>query len=390
MRRFRPRLPSLLARDRKRQAMVAALALLVVGAAVGAGVLAQGGSSDSSPGFSSGASTPVSTATAAPAPTQSPTAPPTETTLLDGVRVYPDELQELEARLPLAVMLDNLATGARPQVNLDKADLVFEAVAEGGITRFLAVYWRNDPGIIEPVRSARVYYLDWAAELDAIFIHWGFARSNGPADVPSAISGLGLRHLDALYLGHPLFERDPHRAGPHNGIANSGALWERAESNGWSGPPAIEPWTFKEDDPARDKAANVLMADSVNIGFGGPFFSNYAVHWKYQRSTNSYLRTMGGVPHRDGASGERIRAKNVAVMVTGVRSAGDGTSHLLYRTTGSGAAVVFQDGVAIEGSWEKPSATERTRFYDAAGNEIAFNRGQTWIEVLAVGDLLDY
>ena len=95
---------------------------------------------------------------------------------------------------------------------------------------------------------------------------------------------------------------------------------------------------------------------------------------------------MGNVPHEDSASGERIRAKNVAVMVTDVCSAGDGTSHLLYRTTGEGRAVVFQHGVAIEGSWEKPSAAERTRFYDAPGNEIAFNRGQTWIEVLALGD----
>ena len=114
------------------------------------------------------------------------------------------------------------------------------------------------------------------------------------------------------------------------------------------------------------------------------------MRWTYDVRTNSYLRTMGGVPHIDGASRLRIRAKNVAVMVTDVRSAGDGTAHLLYRTTGRGLAVVFQDGVAIEGSWEKPSAGERTRFYDAAGNEIAFNRGQTWIKVLAGGNPLNY
>ena len=112
--------------------------------------------------------------------------------------------------------------------------------------------------------------------------------------------------------------------------------------------------------------------------------------WTYDSRTHSYLRAVGGVPHTDGASGERIRANNVAVMVTDVWSAGDGTTHLLYRTTGEGQAIVFQDGVAIEGSWRKPSANERTRFYDAAGNEIAFNRGQTWIEVLAVGDPLSY
>ncbi len=366
--------------------MAAALAVLVV-AAVGGVILTTGGSPDSSQAIS-GAATPPSPAVA-PAPAPRPTAPPTEPTLIDGVLVYPDQLQELQTRLPLAVMVDNLAIGARPQVNLDQADIVFEAVAEGGITRFLAVYWRGDPGAIEPVRSARVYYLDWAAELDAIYVHWGGARSNGPADVPSAISRLGLREMDAFYLGHPFFERDPNRAAPHNGIVNSSALWERAAASGWSGPPAIESWAFKEDDPTRADA-DAAVSDTVDLGFGGPFSSDYSVRWTYNSRTNSYLRTMGGEPHKDGASGERIRAQNVAVMVTDVWSAGDGTAHLLYRTTGEGQAVVFQDGVAIEGSWRKPAANERTRFYDAAGEEIAFNRGQTWIEVLAAGDPLSY
>ncbi len=390
MRRFRPRLPSFLAGNRRRQAITAASALLVVGALVGAIILTVGSLSGSSQAVSGDASAPAPTRTAAPAPTPSPTTPPTEPTLIDGVLVHPDQLQEIQARLPLAVMVDNLAIGARPQINLTKADLVFEAVAEGGITRFLAVYWRNDPGVIEPVRSARAYYLDWAAELDAIYVHWGGASSNGPADVPSTISRLGLRHMDAFFLGRPFFERDPDRAAPHNGIVHSEALWERAAASDWSGPPAIESWTFKEDVPARGGGPGAVTAATVDLGFGGPFSSDYSVRWTYNRPTNTYLRTMGGEPHKDGASGERIGAKNVAVIVTDVWSAGDGTAHLLYRTTGEGRAFVFQDGVAIEGSWKKPSAAERTRFFDAAGNEIAFNRGQTWIEVLAAGDPLSY
>lgn len=383
--KYKLRLPSFLARNRRRQVIVGGLALLLGLAAVAAVILTTGGSSDSSRAVL-GASTPATKATAA----GTPTPPPTEPTLIDGVRVYPEQLRELEARLPLAVMLDNLAMGARPQVNLDKAELVFEAVAEGGITRFLAVYWRNDPGVIESVRSARVYYLDWAAELDAIFVHWGFARSDGAADVPSAISRLALRNLDGFFYGPPLFERDPKRSSPHDGIANSGALWDQAAQADWSGPPSLDPWTFKEDDPARTDVRNALTADTVDLGFGGPFFSEYAVRWTYDPQTNSYRRTMGDAPHKDGASGQRIRAKNVAVMLTDVWSAGDGTAHLVYRTTGEGQAVVFQDGVAIEGTWEKPSAAERTRFYDADGNEIAFNRGQTWIEVLALSDPLSY
>lgn len=286
-------------------------------------------------------------------------------------------------------MIDNLVS-ARPQVGLDKADLVFEAVAEGGITRFLAVYWRNEPGRVLPVRSARVYYLDWAAGLDAIYVHWGTARSSGPADVPSAISRLGLRRFDGFSTGRPYFDRDPDRPAPHDGIADTDALWELAAASGWSGPPAIETWQFKEDEPQRAQQEGATPAPAIDLGFGGLFVSDYAVRWQYDPDTNGYLRSQGGVPHTDGGSGDQIQARNVAVMVTSVRSAGDGTSHLLYDSTGSGEAVVFQDGVAIAGTWSKPDAHSRTRFFDPHGNEIAFNRGQTWIEVLSFRDPLTY
>jgi hypothetical protein len=287
-------------------------------------------------------------------------------------------------------MFDNFVD-ARPQVGLEDADLVYEAVAEGGITRFLGVFYSLDPGSVEAVRSARAYYLDWAAELDAVYIHWGFAKSSDPAaDVPSTLERLGLRHFDGFFSGFPYFERDPSRAAPHNGIANTTALWERAAGEGWTGPPDIGLWTFKEDEPRRQRAEGALRTLSIDLGFGGPFFSQYAVTWEYDDATNGYKRSQGRAPHLDGRSGNQLEARNVAVMITSVYSADDDTSHLLYTTTGSGQAVVFQDGIAILGTWSRPDVFSRTRFYDEAGNEIVFNRGQTWIEVLSPGDPLVY
>ncbi|MEE8346029.1 MAG: DUF3048 domain-containing protein [Dehalococcoidia bacterium] len=384
-------IPSLLpwlAGNRRRQVTAAAVAAFVAVAVIG-GVLAAAGV------FSGGSSDQEDRAANTPTPLSSPTPVPTpvvlatEPTLIDGVLVSPDELAEIQERLPLAVMIDNLVT-ARPQVGLEKADLVFEAVAEGGITRFLAVYWRNKPGLILPVRSARVYYMDWAAGLDASYVHWGAARSSGPADVPTAFSRLGLRDIDAFALGTPYFTRDPSRRSPHNGIADTDALWELAAGRDWTGPPAIESWQFKEDEPQRPKLAGAAAAPTVDLGFGGPFKSSYAVNWEYDPDTNGYLRSQGGEPHEDRDSGNQIQARNVAVLVTSLRLAGDGTSHLLYETTGSGDAVVFQDGVAVPGTWSKPDAHSRIRFFDAAGNEIAFNRGQTWIEVLSPSDPLTF
>jgi hypothetical protein len=285
-------------------------------------------------------------------------------------------------------MFDNFVD-ARPQVGLENADLVFEVVAEGGITRFLGVFWRGEPGRIVPVRSARVYYLDWAAELDAIYVHWGWAKSRGAADVPSAVARLELRHFDGFFLAEPYFFRAPDRVGPHNGIADTEALWKLAAERGWTGPPQTEGWRFKTDQPERAQAAGAA-APTIDLGFGGPLASAYSVRWQYDAKSNGYLRSQGGAPHKDGGSGRRLQAKNVAVMVTNARSAGDGTAHLLYDTVGGGNAVVFQDGVAVPGTWSKPDTFSRTRFFDAAGDEIAFNRGQTWVEVLSVGDPLGY
>ncbi len=378
-------LPPWLAHSRRRQAIAGGAAAFLT-LVITIGVLAAAGV------FSGGSSLVLdgATSTPTPIPTPSPTPPPTEPTLLNGRLVYPDQLPAIEGRLPLAVMFDNFVD-ARPQIGLEKADLVFEAVAEGGITRFLGVFWSDEPGRIEPVRSARAYYLDWAAGLDAIYVHWGFAKSSvAAADIPSTLSRLGLRHFDGLFMGQPYFSRDPDRVGPHDGIADTDAMWELAADHGWSVPPQIEPGLFTEAEPLRAQEEAATAATTIDLGFGGPFLSDYAVTWKHHPKTNGYLRSQSGAPHVDGGSGNRIQARNVAVALTSVRSAGDGTAHLLYETTGSGEAVVFQDGVAIPGTWSKPDEFSRIRFFDAEGNEIAFNRGQTWIEVLSFGDPLLY
>jgi hypothetical protein len=332
----------------------------------------------------------VAGVTVSPTQTPTPTPSPSEPTLLNGRLVYPEELEKIEGRLPLAVMFDNFVD-ARPQIGLDRADLVFETVAEGGITRFLGVFWSYEPGLIEPVRSARAYYLSWAKELDAIYVHWGRAQSSNPsADVTATLSRLELSNFDGFYMGAPYFTRDPNRAGPHDGIADTAALWELAAERELAGPPEIEGWLFKDDEPGRAAGGGSVAAPAVDLGFGGHLGTSYGVRWEYDSASNGYLRSEGGAPHVDGRSGERLAARNVAVMIAPSAPAGDGTAHRLYDTVGGGDAVVFQDGVAIPGTWSRADPGARTRFFNADGKEIAFNRGQTWIEALSVGDPLVY
>lgn len=326
---------------------------------------------------------------ASPRPTATPTPRPSEPALIDGVLLYPAEMERLKKRLPLAIMVEN-HVAARPQFGLDKAELVYEAVAEGGITRFLAVYWRNDVERIEAVRSARVYYLDWAKELDAVFVHWGQTEDPGPADVWPALARLGIRDLNGFFLGEAVGSRDPDRPAPHNVITSTQLLWATAADHGFNGPPAaLQPWLFKDDAPERAADPASRAAPAVDISFGGGSASDYAVRWEYERASNGYLRTVGGQPHTDGASGSRLAARNVAVQYI-VMSLSGSSAYQLADTIGEGQAVVFQDGVAVEGTWRKPDAASRTRFYDAQGNEIAFNRGTSWVEAVPLGNPVTY
>ncbi len=326
-----------------------------------------------------GQAAPALTPSPTPRPTPTSTPVPTAATLIDGVLVPQDELARLNQRLPLAIMIEN-HVDARPQFGLDHAELVYEAIAEGGITRLLAFYWRNDVERIEPVRSARIYYVYWARELDAVYVHHGSSEEFGPAHVYTAIVDLGLRNLDGLFLGEAVGNRDPGRPAPHNVVSSTSLLWGSAGERGWTGPPTAQPWLFKDGNPERAADPAARRAPALDVFFGGSF-NAYTVHWDYNPASNGYLRSEGGQPHIDAGSGQQLAAKNVAVQYATFQPSGDG-KHNLYDIVGVGQAVVFQDGIAIEGTWSKPDATSRTRFYDAAGNEIAFNRGTTWVEVV--------
>ena len=98
---------------------------------------------------------------------------------------------------------------------------------------------------------------------------------------------------------------------------------------------------------------------------------------------------MGGAPHIDAVSGHHLAARNVVVQFASLYPSGI-KAYNIIDTVGSGRAIIFQDGVAIEATWRKDSEAARTRFYDTAGGEIAFNRGQTWIEVVPAGSAVTY
>lgn len=339
--------------------------------------------------------------------------PKTEECPLNGAMYSKPERDLWEKRRPLGIMIEN-SKDARPQSGLSLADVVYEAVAEGGITRFLAVFYCQDSDIVGPVRSARTYYLDWISEYTdfPLYAHVGGANTPGPANALGQISNYGweaFNDLNQFSIGFPTFWRDYERLGKdtateHTVYASTTKLWDFAatkrgltnvstdDQTGKTVPwdANFVKWSFKDDAAVADRPA----ASSAEFGLSNiqaAYSGNYIVRWQYDHDSNSYLRFSGGAEHRDLDTGQQILAKNVVLMFTTMSIADDGYSeeghglHTLYGTKGSGRAKILIDGKVVDGIWTKLTRTSRTVFKDSRGVELKFNHGPIWIEVLPIG-----
>ncbi len=337
-------------------------------------------------------------------PTPIDTEPKTEECPLNGEMFSKTKRDLWKKRRPLGIMVEN-SPAARPQSGLSSADVIFEAVAEGGITRFLSIYYCQDAPTVGPVRSARVYFLDFIGGFGnyPLYSHVGGANTDGPADALGQISSMGwavYNDLNQFSVGFPPFWQDPDRlpkvATEHTMYTSTKKMWDVAikreltniDADGVSWDAEFGKWTFKEDVPLASRK------NQFKASFG--FWEDYRmsdVVWKYNKNTNAYLRSNGGKKHLDKNTGKQLEAKNVVVVFMDESVAKDGYEkgqHLLYDTLGSGDMVLFQDSVAIKGTWNKLNRTSQIYFKDARGVEVKFNRGPIWIEVLPTGNTVKY
>ncbi|KKR18533.1 MAG: hypothetical protein UU65_C0002G0032 [candidate division CPR2 bacterium GW2011_GWC1_41_48] len=283
---------------------------------------------------------------------------------LSGVKVTNENLTK---RRPFAVSIEN-SPEARPQSSLNMADIVYETVAEGGITRFLAFYQQNEPNEIGPVRSARTYFLDWVMPYDAVFVHAG-----GSEAALNLIRSLGIKEIDDL-KGDKAFWRDNSRYAPHNDYTNYSKIKNVALKKGFDLDYNVAGYSFKDDLKKEER----LEAQTINVSFSS---ASYNVSWQYNKERNLYNRLIAGTPHLDRVTDKQIMAKNIVVQEVLQFPSSTAEQHS-KKTVGSGNATIFLDGQAVKAIWKKADRKSPTRFYDAAGNEIKFNRGQTWFEVI--------
>lgn len=335
----------------KKEAIVAAVAIVLIGGGVAGFVLL----SSSPP--------PPKAAIHKVKPKPKPAVPKTVPSTLSGLPVDP----AVNTRPVTGVMIEN-SMDSRPQSSLGQASVVFEAIAEGGITRFLALYQDTQPNDIGPVRSARPYYIQWAMGFDASYAHVG-----GSPQALANIKEWGTRDLDQ-FANSGAYRRISTRYAPHNVYTTISNLNQLETVKGY----ATSTYTGFARKP-KATPAKVPTAKTIDIRISGPL---YNVHYDYNATTNSYNRSEGGSPHIDALDNKQISPEVVVVLAVPYAIQSDG-KHSEYQTIGSGDAYIYQDGTMTPAKWAKADLKGQITFTDAAGKPVLLNPGKTWLTAVS-------
>lgn len=350
------RIKAFFANPKKRLIFIIIMGLILIGL-VGGGVYIM--NHDGSAGVSSTAT--ENTGTTSPVP-QYPA-------VLDGVMTD----QNSSSRHPVAVMVEN-HPDARPQAGLDKASVIYEAIAEGGITRFLAVYGTYESEKVGPVRSARTYYVDWAHGFDAFYAHVG-----GNMDALQKIPKDKVYDLDQFKYSAPYWRiLSSGLVSEHTMYTSTLKLRDQASKNKYPTANNFNVYKYKDDPLLVDRPE----AQTVTVDFST---APYKVDFVYDKTTDSYKRNLAGKAHTDQITKEGLNPKNIVIMSMSRRTTVTSINEQGYimDTVGSGKARFFFDGKETSGTWKKDSAGSREMFYDTNGVEITFDRGQLWICVIS-------
>lgn len=282
---------------------------------------------------------------------------------LTGVAVKDEAATKLAVT---AIMLEN-SPDSRPQSGLKEAGIVYEAIAEAGITRFLALYQESKPQLIGPVRSLRPYYLEWAAPYDASIAHIG-----GSKRALDEVRNGSYRDIDQFFNSQAYW-RSTDRYAPHNVYTSFERLDTLNREKGYTSSKFTGFPRTKKDQPSKAPDAKSITVDMSS--------ATYNSSYTYNAKSNDYTRLQDGTAHTDREKGP-ITPKVVVVIKVAMHYAMEDGYREQINTTGSGEAFVFQNGIVQKGTWKKAGVKDQLQFLDQAGKPIDLNRGQTWISAI--------
>jgi hypothetical protein len=295
----------------------------------------------------------------APAPSPAPEVYP-----LTGL---PLDNKDAAVARPLSVKIEN-SPEARPQLGIDSADVVYETLTEGGITRFNCIFQSTVPAEVGPVRSGRNSDVTLVPQYDALFFMSG---ANDVVLGEVAAAGLAdMSHNKASDLYH----RVDYRSMPHNLYLDLARAYEVAPQIGLA--PTVETPPALEFGPSDTKG----MPDALGITV--PFSDAYVAQWAYNAEKGLYYRSMNG-PTVDAGTDQQISSSNVVVLWATYVPVLDGATLGVDMNSG-GAASLFFEGKRVDGTWTSDGKSP-PRFVDQNGNALKLAPGKTWFEVLNVG-----
>lgn len=320
---------------------------------------------------------PTMTPTATPTPTEEPT--PTPDPHIGEVRSQISgkwiPVQEALNR-PFCIMFNNIAV-ASPQSGISEADILYEALAEAGISRLMGVFEKIDENSsmvdrIGSVRSARHYFASFADEYDPIFIHYGETKY-----AAKKIDKLGMNDIDGITgIGDYCFYRDKTIKAPHNAFASLEGIKKAIEKSGFQTTHTRETeshFGFYDED------TDIVGEDAEYIGLNySSYMSPYMV---YSPEEKLYYRYQFDAQHIDYNTGEPISFKNVIIMVVNESNIDKNGYQTMEIEKNTGHGYYITNGKRVEITWEKNEKQHFCRYYDAAGSELKINEGKTFISV---------
>lgn len=274
----------------------------------------------------------------------------------------------------LAVVIDNVGD-AVPQTGFNDAMIVYEAIAEGGLTRFLAVF--KDPQVesIGPVRSARPYFIDYVLENDSIFAHYG-----GSPKALSELETLMIHNINGINVSEKIFYRTNKKKAPHNAILDVEEAWKYVAERGY------RTTTTKKNvlnyDPENDiELESETVVNAVNIPY-----PTSTVKFAYNPETKLYERYVGNVLQKDWLTSETLTTKNIIITFAKnyTTSEENGYGRQAIENIGSLDGYYITNGKAIKIKCDKTKRDAQTVYKDLEGNEIKVNDGNTYIQIVPI------
>jgi hypothetical protein len=285
----------------------------------------------------------------------------------------PIALDDLNKR-PIAVMFDNHYK-ARLQSGLSHADIIYEVLAEGLITRYMGIFQEREPEVVGPVRSARPYFIQLALSYDPLYVHVG-----GSDQAFIDIKRYKMADVDGLSVGSGVYYRTQHKSMPHNMYTSYEGIIKEQTRRNYNQEVTYEGLSI-QNFKSQIKGTEISELKVVYKPISSKDSTGYIVDFKYDEEAKHFKRYINGQAHTDETTAIHLYADNILVLKA-KHQVLDSAGRRQIDVVGSGEGYYYNEGMYIPIKWEKEDVYSATKYFDLKGHEFKLNPGISWIQII--------